>query len=354
MKVALCLKSRAASLFAAVVAAILTLASCSVHEWPDEDTLARLKLNFSFATDLPPYLDIRYDTRAGISPDGYDVRYTVKFYPQLPGGDYAGNESIAYTTVLTKDDVTELNYSAVVPLPEGRWRIRCWVDYVTHGSTADLFYDTGDFGAIRIPEGYAADNDFKDAFLGCVDVDLYRVGSREEPVEATLEMERPLTKFQFIATDLEKLVMKVLKEKMALEDGTDRPSESAAAGFNPEDYYIRFYYTSFLPCVFNMFTDKPTDSRMGDQFESEFIPLSEDEVLMGFDYVLVNGTESSVQVQVALYDRETCELLSLTPSITVPLVRSKVTTVRGDFLTLGTGGGIGIDAEFDDEYNVFL
>ena len=340
----------------ALVVALLSLASCSVHEWPDTGTPAQLKLDFRFATDLPPYLEIEYGTKAETSSDEYDVRYTVKFYPQLPGGGYDSSPAELYSLVLTKDDITELNWSAVTSLPEGRWQIRCWVDYVAQDSVDDLFYNTQDFSAITLPDEHTAGNDRKDAFLGTAEVNLYRVGSREEPVTATLEMERPLAKFQFIATDLEQLTTKVLRERMRQIDASgtgamDTPSEQR---LDPDDYYIRFYYTSYMPCVFNIYTNKPVDSRAGVQFESGFTPISDGEVLMGYDYVLVNGVESSVQVQVALYERGTDELLSLTPSVTVPLKRSKVTTVRGEFLTLGAGGGLSVDPDFDDEYNLFL
>ena len=88
-------------------------------------------------------------------------------------------------------------------------------------------------------------------------------------------------------------------------------------------------------------------------FTSTLSPLNEEEALIGFDYVLVNGTESSVSVQVGLYDSEGT-MLSLSNPVTVPIVRGKVTTVRGKFLTLATGSGIGVSPGFDGEYNIEL
>lgn len=102
-----------------------------------------------------------------------------------------------------------------------------------------------------------------------------------------------------------------------------------------------------------MLTRKPTDAKTGMKFSSTLRPLNEDEALIGFDYVLVNGTESSVGVQVALYD-PSGKMLSLSNPVTVPIVRGKVTTVRGRFLTLATGSGIGVDPGFDGEYNIEL
>ncbi len=323
--------------------------SCSVHQWPDESTPAVLRLDIVFSTDLPPYLTVDYGTKNSAleSEQDFSFRYIVKFYPRLPDGTFSRTEAGDYTLVLTKDDLSDLNYSTVTRLPEGEWQVRCWADYVEKGSTDDLFYRTSDFSSITLPEPHTANTDRKDAFLGVADVKLVRVGSHQTPVTARVEMERPLAKFRFIATDFEALVTKVMREKSSSDP-------SKAPGFEPSDYYIRFYYTSFMPYVFDVFANKPIDSRSGVQFDSAFTPLSEDEVLMGFDYVLVNGHESSVVVQVALYDRATDNLLSLSPTISVPLTRSKVTTVRGDFLTLSTGGGIGISPEFDGEYNIII
>ncbi len=356
--------------------------SCNLHQWPDECTPAALKLDFVFSADLPPYLTVDYEGTKGEATDAASAgsfRYTVKFYPELPDGTFSPSASEDYTLVLTRDDLTTLDFSAVTYLPEGEWQVRCWADYVERGSARDLYYLTQDFSAIALPESYTAGTDLKDAFLGSAEVTLRRVGTQQAPVTARLEMERPLAKFQFIATDFGALVTKVMREKMSVEEygkwlqairleressgaGAPRPEAGApnawnpskAPGFTPSDYYIRFYYTSFLPSEFNMFTNKPIDSRSGVQFDSEFTPLSMDEVLMGFDYVLVNGLESNVSVQVALYDKSTNNLLSLSPVINVPLTRSRITTVRGDFLTLSTGGGIGVCPDFDGEYNITI
>ncbi len=358
---------------------VLVLAvSCRVHEWPDAGTPAVLEIDLVFDYAMPDYKEVDYGargTKSSFSVEDMDIRYTLKFYPALPGGGYSSVESSDYTEVVTRPASEGGDCSLRVSLPEGRWTVRCWTDYVMAGSTEDLFYVTADFASVAIPEKYVAGTDFKDAFRGCAEVNLRRVGSAETPVTVRLDMERPLAKFRFIATDLDALVTRVMREKAEASDGADdSAAESSSAGvstggssadgspssspspasaFNPEDYYIRFYYSQFLPCVFNIFTDKPIDSRTGVSFDSEFVPLSDTEALMGFDYVMVNGHESGVSVQVALYDRKTDRLISLMPQpINVPLERSRMTTVRGDFLTMGVAGGIGVNPSFDGEYIV--
>lgn len=78
--------------------------------------------------------------------------------------------------------------------------------------------------------------------------------------------------------------------------------------------------------------------------------IIKDNAELGFDYVFVNGHESSVTVSVEIYDRDGT-LLSRSQPISVPLVRNKVTIVRGKFLTVKAEGGVSIDADFDGEYN---
>lgn len=350
---------------AAVCAAVLLLAaSCRVHEWPDPSTPASLELELVFSEEMQDYDEIiSYENgqrmkTADYSRDDMAIRHILRFYPGLPGGGYSSNAASDYTVVLTRPATEELNLRRTVSLPEGRWKILCWTDYVVSGGAEDLFYETGDFSAVTLPENHVAGTDFKDAFRGVDEVELRRMGGSESPVRVTLGMERPLAKYRFIATDFDALVTKVKREKSAgaaaSGDASTAADPSLSAAFNPEDYYIRFTYGSFMPCVFDMFKDKPTDSRTGVGFDSVFIPLSDKEVLMGFDYVLVSGYESGVYVQAALCDGVTGEVLSRTPSVLVPLVRNRVTTVRGDFLTMGAGSGISVNPDFEDDINIYI
>ncbi len=341
-------------------AAMVLAVSCHVHEWPDASTPAQMDLELVFATDMPDYKEVDYETkrtRAGFTAEDMDIRYTLKFYPGLPDGGYSSSEASDYTLVMTRPSSEELDCSRRVSLPEGKWKILCWTDFVRMGGVDDLFYGTADFSSVTLSEDHIANTDYKDAFRGSAEVELRRLGSEEPPVQVKLDMERPLAKYRFIATDFDAMVTKVMREKAAeaAAAGESFPADDpSTSSFNPADYYLRFYYSSFMPCVFDIFRDKPIDSRTGVFFDSEFIPISSKEVLMGFDYVMVNGHESAVSVQVALCEVKTDKQLSLTPSVLVPLVRSKVTTVRGDFLTMGTGGDIGVRPEFDGEFNLII
>ena len=373
---------RAVSLLSAVFA----LGGCMVHEWPDESIPAVLEVEMVFDTEFQPLRDVEYAKKTKANPEDYNIRYQIRAYRALKNGGYDVVPQVEFLFV--KSDVNTLDHNVTLEIPEGNYMLRVWADYVDAGKVDDKYYLTEDFSSITVAEPYEGDTDFRDAFEGSSEVSVVRVGANAEKTHVKVDMQRPLAKFQFLATDFYDLVTKAMEKYMSSkeyadylqtrrtqqmsgttdtecqfevtstdnlpDDGTKAPWDpTKAPGFNPEDYKIVFYYNSYLPTEYNLITGKPTDAKMGMMFSSSLQPLNEDEALIGFDYVIVNGVESSVTLQVALYAPDG-ELMSLSNPVVVPVVRGKVTTVRGKFLTLTTGGGIGIDPGFDGEFNLVI
>lgn len=163
-------------------------------------------------------------------------------------------------------------------------------------------------------------------------------------------MQRPLAKFEFITTDLQKFIdkeMEILK-KEAETRGHDNPTR-----VDINDYKVIVLYSGFMPDTYNMNTDKPIDSSMGVSFESELNALNENEASLGFDYVFVNGKEAGISVQIGLYDSENRQVAFSEP-INVPLRRNRHTVVRGSFLMQQASGGITIDSDFDGNHNIVI
>ena len=373
---------RAVSLLSAVFA----LGGCMVHEWPDESIPAVLEVEMVFDTEFQPLRDVEYAKKTKANPEDYNIRYQIRAYRALKNGGYDVVPQVEFLFV--KSDVNTLDHNVTLEIPEGNYMLRVWADYVDAGKVDDKYYLTENFSSITVAEPYEGDTDFRDAFEGSSEVSVVRVGANAEKTHVKVDMQRPLAKFQFLATDFYDLVTKAMEKYMSSkeyadylqtrrtqqmsgttdaecqfevtstdnlpDDGTKAPWDpTKAPGFNPEDYKIVFYYNSYLPTEYNLITGKPTDAKMGMMFSSSLQPLNEDEALIGFDYVIVNGVESSVTLQVALYAPDG-ELMSLSNPVVVPVVRGKVTTVRGKFLTLTTGGGIGIDPGFDGEFNLVI
>lgn len=81
--------------------------------------------------------------------------------------------------------------------------------------------------------------------------------------------------------------------------------------------------------------------------------ISNNEACLAFDYVLVNGTESSVTLEMVICNEKGQEV-NRVGGVEVPVRRNRITTVRDAFLTREFAPGIGINPGFDGEINVVV
>lgn len=219
---------------------------------------------------------------------------------------------------------------------------------------------------------YQGNTPWRDAFIGQADAEV-------EPLEngsLTIEMERPLAKYRFITTDLEEFIQQAIEREQAkaeekalqdaiaagklnatVADSTQQHTEAMgdtkgnARSVDLNKFQVRMVYPMFVPCSFNAFTNKPADSWTAQQYEGKITQLSETEAELGFDFVFVNGAEAKITVGLALYDSDG-ELISSIDPITLPIKRSRLTTIRGKFLTSHANSSVGINTSFDGEYNI--
>lgn len=369
--------------------ALLCITSCAVHEWP-EPSPADVIVNLDFDTQLPQYKVLNEEgTRASHDGRDYDIRYTIAAYRLLQDGSYA--EEPYLLKVFSKDEIEELNASFRFSIDEGSYRFYVWTDFVLAGTQSDYFYNTTSFRRISLRGTHEGNNDFRDAFSGSADLKVIRRGSKETPSTVTVQMRRPLAKFEFITTDLQEFITKTIEAMIRKEEaeaaakagvtkseGGDTPediipteSDTKTDGDTKSDddtksdgdtktpvvdlekYKVVFFYSGYMPNAYNMMEGKPCDSATGVKFSSAISAIDSHDARLGFDYVFVNGKESSVMVTVGLYDEEGTQL-SMSNQIEVPIKRSMLTTVRGSFLMQNTGGGVAIEPGFDGEYNIVL
>ena len=360
----------------AAACALLCITSCAVHEWP-EPTPADVIVNLDFDTQMPQYKVLNEEgTRASHDGRDYDIRYTIAAYRLLQDGSYA--EEPFLLKVFSKDEIEELNATFRFSIDEGSYRFYVWTDFVLAGTQSDYFYNTTSFRRISLQGTHEGNNDFRDAFSGSADLKVIRRGSKETPSTVTVQMRRPLAKFEFITTDLQEFITKTIEAMIRKEEAEAAAKAGEAkseGGDNPEDitptesdtktgdtktpvvdlekYTVVFFYSGYMPNAYNMMEGKPCDSATGVKFSSAISTIDNHDARLGFDYVFVNGEESSVMVTVALYDEEGTQL-SISRQIEVPIKRSMLTTVRGSFLMQNTGGGVAIDPGFDDEFNIYI
>lgn len=350
---------RFSSSVALAACALLCITSCAVHEWP-EPSPADVIVNLDFDTQLPQYKVLNEEgTRASHDGRDYDIRYTIAAYRLLLDGSYA--EEPFLLKVFSKDEIDELNASFRFSIDEGSYRFYVWTDFVLAGTQSDYFYNTTNFRRISLQGTHEGNNDFRDAFSGSADLKVIRRGSRETPSTVTVQMRRPLAKFEFITTDLQEFITKTIEAMIRKEEAeaaakageTKSEGDTKTPVVDLEKYTVVFFYSGYMPNAYNMMEGKPCDSATGVKFSSAISAIDNHDARLGFDYVFVNGEESSVMVTVALYDEEGTQL-SISRQIEVPIKRSMLTTVRGSFLMQNTGGGVAIDPGFEDEFNIYI
>lgn len=322
----------------------LLFPACDVHEFPEPPVPPvelSLNLKFTFGLgELEDFKTIYFQTRAAADSLPFEARYQLRLHPGDGKGGFLMDSCLRYS--LSQSELQALDYQLSLSLVPGRYRCRAWVDFVPEG-VGDYFYDTADFNAITLRGSYTGSSDFRDAFRGFADVEV--LPAEIQPVQnLELAMERPMAKYRFIATDLKEF------EELRLKDS----GGDLTATVPPIDlskYRVRIYYNGFLPAVYNLATDEPVDVQTVVSFEGSMREIADEEVELGFDYVLIGHQESGVNVTLSVYD-ENNKLVANVPDIAIPLRRGQLTTVRGKFLTSKSAGDVAIDPSFDGEFNV--
>lgn len=330
----ICAIRRRLFFFLSIMLAFMSLQGCKdIHQFPEipETIMFRLRLEYKTLMPyweyyLPSMTRSDFHDEDNVRTEG-EIRYVINFQP-FDGGD-------AYNFVRYGDVASGYDTEFELSLPPGEYNVTVWSDFTEESGGLYRFYDSSDASSIRMGTGdYEGCTDYKDAFRGTAHLSL-SFDPEDKTVHTTVvEMERPLAKFEFVSTDLEEFI-------------------SGSGEQDLSSYSVRFYYPAYLPRVFNMTTDRPSDSTTGIWFDGKIESLNSSEVSLGFDYVLVNPGESSINVQIVLMGKDG-EALTSSSSISVPLIRGYKTIVKGNFLTQDSESGVRIDTEYDGEYNIFV
>ena len=354
---------------------LVTAAAC-VHEFPDESTPADfvLKLQFNIGINVNANVnadihnDINTTSKSGtrvLNSDTHDIRYTVKFF-RLVNGEMATDP--IYEHIFTVDDINVHEFEESLEIAEGQYRIFVWGDYVEQGGFDDYHYKTDGFPRIElnIPETgqYEGSLESRDAYVGYTDIDVVRYGKDMQPVEANIDIHRPLAKFVILSNDLDEFVTKItqqrlsqLKEQASAGIITEAEAELAATkAVDLDEFDVKFFFqgdesTMYnAPTTFDVYADKPVATAPGLSFTSKLTEVVNPdtgmkEAQLGFDYIFVNGTDTHTRVIVGVYNKDG-EQVAMTPSMKIPLKRNHVTYVRDGFLMHNVEGGVDINPGF--------
>ncbi len=335
----------------------LLLTGCNVHEWPKLPESVKVHLRLKYEMDWTSK-EYTYGSRSSSDAskaainNGF-IRYIVRAYPLESGNRAAENytHEFKFTRAL---DSEGYDHEMTLDITSGEYKITVWSDLTKYQFDA-YYYDATDFTGITL-QNHQANTNYRDAFRGINDMMIKADYVEKKPDTLTIQMQRPMGKFEFITNDVEKFVQKeaarVASKSQTNGNNSDtKAADDPASRVNLEEYRILFYYVGFMPDVFNVFTDKPVDASTGVIYESSITKLNENEASLGFDHVFVNGVESSVTLQIGIFDKEGTRL-NMSEPIEVPIKRNQHTIMRGMFLMSETFSGVSIDPRFDGDYNL--
>lgn len=280
-------------------------------------------LNLTFPSPrLPDFVAAQKNSRA--AGDELKLRAVIEVYNK--GTD---------TRVLRKEEfvtatATEGIYTSTLQLTPGNYDLRLWADYTTDSRT-DNHYITTDTKSIKIlgKDQYRGNTDTRDAFTKAFGLTV-----RNSDQSETITMYRPLAKYRLVANDVAKYnQLRAECKYPALED-----------------LKISIVYEGFLPCAYNVSTQRPSDSDGGYGYASALSQQSDEAVTVGKDFILVNGEQSFVTVTI-LFKDASGKTISGINGVRIDYHAGQLTTVTGNFFTAGVGG-VRIDTNWSGDYEV--
>ena len=252
----------------------------------------------------------------------------------------AGTDIVVLHKAVTPVPQADGTYLVELELAEGSYDLRLWTDYArADNPLADTFYHTESLKAVTIvTKPYTANTDAKDAaYYNKSDITL-----SEEGATMNVQLQRPLAKYRLIAKDVENY-----RKLMEAKPDIYPPLKNLT---------VKVQYEGYFPSGFNVSTGKPNDAVGGISYSQVSLHYNDvdNEVLLGGDWVLVNGTESLVNVTVTVTDN-LGNTLCRASGVQINYRNSHLTTVYGNFLTGDINkGGIDINTEWSGIYNVWF
>ena len=240
----------------------LLLVGCGVHEFPDVPDTAKVSLHLRFDTDMPQVYYTLSRTGAPVQVTSIrtrgTMRYIIRLYPQA-----SAPQAIPVREYIVRRDVSQ-GYDADIDLdaPAGSYRVMVWADLSEDDAGVGGFYDASDFSSIRALTPYHGSTDYRDAFRGEAGAVVATSTSEQAPVGVTVQMTRPLAKFEFVANDV-RLFIEQQSAAIAGHTPVDPSTGAATPAVDLDMFTVRIIYNGYAPNTYNIFTDKPTDAIMG-------------------------------------------------------------------------------------------
>ena len=322
----------------------MILCSC-IYEYPTYIP-AGTKLELAFRLDsaaLSSYPEI-----SDLSSEEYDLRYVIKAYRSTNSGEF--NTIPHAEFVFTKDDITSLDSTFLVELDEGLYTFYTIADYVPQYSESDHHFSTASFSDIHIRcSQYHGSTDSKKLYVGSQEIQILRFTGEETPTD-TIQLTPALFSYQIVATDLKKFYDRIT---------TTRSGEPDLVAARLEDYRTKIRYDANETIYTHMDVCsgcKVTRGEAGLWFESDIIKLNDDEVMLGFDHIMIGEEQKEVNLRVGIYRKDGTHVTTI--PIKIQTDKGSGQCIKGDFMTYvgheDPDDGVVINPDFAGDINIKL
>lgn len=314
---------------------------CTLHQEPDglgeDPTRVNVDVKLDLSLELPDSEEANEDIVPSVT-DEFTRRFIVEAC--LTDGTVMDRQEFLEPVV---DGQTAYTLPVKMRLNARQYRLLVWSDYVrTETPDENLYYDPESLTPV-LPQGnYVGNNDRKDCFRACTDLDLREYASDwavTVPLEVTLE--RPVGRYEIVSTDLG-----AFRKRLAegLISGTDfkarvRYSDYRATGYNvlenvPKNLLSYLFFTT------NLNAENWTEDQAS--------------LNLAFDYIFVNPGEEGPQIPLEIEIVNEKDVQVSRTLVTIPVRQGYNTVVSGRFMTGTDDGGIAIDPDFDGTVDIDL
>lgn len=310
---------------------LLVFGSC-IHEYPNPDTDPNpdtpitIDMIFTFNISFGNYLT----QNVPVKTDPLKLRYIIEVYDDNNTSSH-GELVERYVATLESIDEGENKIDHKFDLEPIKYKILIWVDWVDDHQANDKHYVVPHLKGIKLTKPYVGSVDTKDAFRAMQDIDLteYR-GQTDVTLDLPITLERPFAKVELVTTDVKKYLEKARSNSNSSLDKIT----------------VKVIYPGFFPCGYNVATLTPNDSEMGFSHTSTLSLLNEEEALLAFDYIFVNGSSTSILVDMVFYDDKQV-VINQVSGVNIPIQRGLRTVVKDKYLTKDFKPGINVNPDYD-------
>lgn len=328
-------------LMTAVAACSMLWTGCTLTQEPKGQGVDPTQVNVEVAVDLSLELPDSEGAYADLVPEVSD-EFTRRFVVEavLTDGTVAQRQ-VSYEKI--EAGKTEYSLQTKFRLNARQYKLLVWSDYVkTEDKEANLYYDISSLTPVMPQGNYVGNNERKDCFRGCADLDLRQYRDKwAASMALDVELERPVGRYEIVTTDLGAFRQRLADGQISGSEFTVRVryADYRATGYN----VLQNVPKNFLSYLFYKTTLK-TENWNADQASMR----------LGFDYCFVDAGEagSKIPVEIEVLNEKNQQVSRTVLSL--PVAQGYNTVVSGRFMTGTDDGSVSVDTAYDGVVDIDL